>query len=423
MSKIKYNWAVLAGHFVECFDATIYGFYAVLLAPLFFPQDSISPVLLSFCAFSAGFLARPLGAIVLGTLGDKIGRTGPLVASMALVGVPTLVIGLLPSYQEIGLWATIILFSCRLAQGFFYGAEFAGVNVYLYENYHQTNRLGARVGFLVAFGSFGAVFATGLGAFFTMEIMPPWAWRIPFILGGVSAFAVYLWRRNLHETEEFKKAQQKKEILAFPLTALFRYKGLFLTAVLMMGLNTMPLYIITIFGNQLFKEMGYTTSQSMLLNMSTLTFDSIMIIFLGRLGDLIGFQRQIVLGCVWMIVASFPCFYLITYYPSTLTIFTFIVTISSGSMLVTSCTMPYINGFFPANCRFSGAALSSTLGSALIAGNTPLVANYLVHMTGTKMAPAVLLVTSCLSVILGISWKIFSEKRGASYQQPSSLAA
>ncbi|MGL6187964.1 MAG: hypothetical protein ACRC12_02835, partial [Holosporales bacterium] len=84
---------------------------------------------------------------------------------------------------------------------------------------------------------------------------------------------------------------------------------------------------------------------------------------------------------------------------------------------------PYINGFFPANCRFSGAALSSTRGSALIAGNTPLMANYLVHMTGTKMAPAVLLVTSCLSVILGISWKIFSEKRGESYQQPSSLAA
>jgi uncharacterized membrane protein len=85
--------------------------------------------------------------------------------------------------------------------------------------------------------------------------------------------------------------------------------------------------------------------------------------------------------------------------------------------------MPYINSFFPANCRFSGAALSSTLGSALIAGNTPLVANYLVHVTGTKMAPAVLLITSCLSVILGISWKIFSEKRGKNSQQPSALAA
>ena len=110
------NYAIVAGHVVECFDATIYGFYAVVMAPFFFPPN-IPQVSYAFWAFAAGFLVRPLGAIFFGFLGDRFGRKKPLLASMALVGIPTLVIGLLPTYQIIGMWAPIILFGCRMAQG------------------------------------------------------------------------------------------------------------------------------------------------------------------------------------------------------------------------------------------------------------------------------------------------------------------
>lgn len=419
MTKDKLNWAIMSGHFVECFDATIYGFYAVMFSSIFFPQDgTINPLALSFLAFSAGFLARPLGAIVLGMLGDRFGRTRPLIAAMALVGVPTLIIGFLPSYEKIGLWATFTLFACRLAQGFFYGGEGAGVNVYLYENNRTGKRLGAKTGVLVGFGGLGAVFAGALVSFFTRETipfstftMPEWAWRIPLILGGLAAFAVYIWRRSLKETIDFAEAQEKKEILKNPLRGVLRYKSFFLFAILLIGFETMPLYLITVFGNQLFREIGYSTSQSVALNMCTLIFDSFMIMLFGRLADRTGFQNQIIWGCVWTSVVALPAFALITYYPSTASILVFILTISTGNSFVMASIMPYLNSFFPANCRYSGVALSNTLGAALIAGNSPLIANYLIQVTGTKLAPAFLLIVMASLVLLGIWWKISCKDR------------
>ena len=130
---------------------------------MFFPSDSLDSLFFSFLAFSAGFIARPLGALVLATYGDKKGRTKPVMIAMGLVGVPTLIIGFLPTYSEIGLSATFILFSCRIMQGFCFGAETAGVNVYMYETYRKTNKLGRRTGLLIATGGMGAVVASALG--------------------------------------------------------------------------------------------------------------------------------------------------------------------------------------------------------------------------------------------------------------------
>ena len=124
-SETSLSWALIGGHALECFDNTLYGFFAVLLAPLFFPaSSSAGQILASYGAFSAGFVARPLGAIIFGSLGDKIGRKTPLLYSLGLVGIPTIGIGLLPSYETIGVLSPILLIIFRLSQGLFMGGEY-----------------------------------------------------------------------------------------------------------------------------------------------------------------------------------------------------------------------------------------------------------------------------------------------------------
>ncbi len=418
MRKKQLNYALIAGHVVECFDATIYGFYAVILAPYFFPP-SFSQVTQSFLAFAAGFVVRPLGAIFFGFLGDRFGRKKPLLASMALVGVPTLVIGVLPTYSEIGMWATVTLIACRLAQGFFYGAEFSGVTVYTYENNTKSSTLGKKMGILVASGSMGAVLATGMGAFLTMQGMPAQAWRIPFIFGGVAAFVIFLLRRYMQETEHFQEAKKKKQISNMPTLALWRYRGEMLTALLISSLNYVPLYLVTVFGNQMFKTFGYTSSESLLLNMSTLIFDSMMIVIYGRLADRTGFKRQIIWGCTWMSVMAIPSFYLVSHYQSVYAIYAFMLMISTGNTLVVACTMPYISTFFPTHCRYSAVAFSTTLGTALLGGTTPAIANKLTEVIGSPIAPAFYLIFLCLSALIGIYW--ISNRANSSHENNKSL--
>jgi MHS family proline/betaine transporter-like MFS transporter len=403
MKKNRANYALIAGHVIECFDATIYGFYAVILAPYFFPPDQ-SQILQSFSAFAAGFILRPLGAIFFGFLGDRFGRRKPLLASMALVGVPTLIIGFLPTYDQIGLWATAILFTCRLAQGFFYGAEFSGVTVYTYENNAKTGRLGRRMGVLVASGGMGAVIATGMGAFLTMDGMPAQAWRIPFIFGGIAAFVIFIFRRYMQETPQFEEAKRSKKISSVPTFALLSYPGEMLTALFISSLNYVPLYLVTVFGNHMFRDFGYSASESLFFNMSTLIFDSFMIVLYGRLADRTGFKRQIIWGCLWMTTMALPSFYLVTQWPSIFTIYAFMLLISTGNTLVVACTMPYISTFFPTHCRYSAVAFSTTLGTALLGGTTPFIAKYLVEITGWRIAPGFLLIALCVSALTGIYW-------------------
>ncbi len=286
---------IFGGHIVECFDNTLYGFFAVMLAPIYFPTGSEQVNLLSsYGAFAAGFLARPLGAIFFGLLGDKQGRRKPLLWSMAWVGFPTMAIGLLPGYDLIGISATVLLVICRLLQGFFMGGEFTGVNLFISEN-DAPKTLGRQTGVLIATGVIGAVLATTMGACFSMKVMPTWAWRVPIVIGGLSALGIYFLRKNLEETRAFKDIQHQNALVAQPWKILFaHYKRDLLLSILIAGLTIMPLYCATIFGNQIFKEIGFTTSQSLLLNTISLVIDAIAIVYFGRLSDKLGFQNHVI---------------------------------------------------------------------------------------------------------------------------------
>ncbi|HXH54573.1 MAG TPA: MFS transporter [Gammaproteobacteria bacterium] len=380
---------LFSGHIVECFDNTLYGFFAVMLAPIYFPTGSEQANLLgSYGAFAAGFLARPLGAIFFGLLGDKQGRRKPLLWSMACVGFPTMAIGLLPGYDRIGISATVLLVTCRLLQGFFMGGEFTGVNLCISEN-DDPKTLGRQTGILIATGGIGAILATILGAYFSMKVMPAWAWRIPFIIGGFSALGIYFLRKNLQETRAFRDAQQQNELVARPWKILFaHHKRDLLLSILIAGLTVMPLYCATIFGNQIFKEIGFTTSQSLLLNALCLTLDAIVIVYFGRLSDKIGFRNHMILSAICTVVVPIPSFMLLNQEgASTFHVLAFISLLTVPGSFICGCAMAYIAKLFPTNCRYSAVAVCVTLGHALLGGTTPLMSTFLKNSFHSTLAP------------------------------------
>jgi len=422
--KKKLSWILAAGHVVECFDNMLYGFFAVALAPIFFPVSTLGVELLaSYGTFAAGFLARPLGAILFGYIGDRMGRRQPLVWSMMLLGLPTLGIGLIPSYESLGVAAPILLVLCRLAQGVFYGGEFTGINLYISENFAKET-LGRKTGILISSGVFGAVLASAMGAFVSMRSMPLWAWRLPFLLGGVAVFCVYLFRRQLPETKDFTHAKLANDLVISPWKEVMqRHKAALLIACLVAGLQTMPLYYGTIFGNRLFKEVGFTASESMLLNMAALAWSGMIIPFYGRLADRIGFYRHMLLGTLATAAFTFPAFYMITGPEvSTFHIYVFIALLITPGCIIVGCLMPYIASFFPTHCRYSGVALGNTVGAAILSGTAPLIASFLTDFTGTKIAPAFWLVFVSLIAALLIfliekgKLRVWTPQKGTRYE-------
>jgi len=410
--KKSINKPLLLGHIFECFDNTLYGFFAVLLAPIFFPSVSHTASLMaSYGAFTAGFLARPIGAILFGLYGDRVGRRKPLLYSMVLVGIPTFIIGIIPTYESIGIIAPLVLIICRLSQGLFIGGEYTGVNLQLSENNFHKN-LGAQTGILISSGVFGAVFATMFGALVTLESMPPWAWRAPFLFGGISAICIFFYRLRLTATDAFRQEEQKHNLLKFPLAYLFKeHKVDLLIACIISGLTIIPLYYSTIFGNRLFQELGYTHAESMFLNMIAMIFDGGIIIYYGKLADKIGFSRQMFVGSLLTAIFTLPTFYLVSSSSiSTFNIYAFIGILVAVGAIINGCTMPYLASFFPTKCRYSGVALSFTTGQAILGSTSPLMASWLTDMFQSRLAPAFWLTFVALAAAGSIFYREFARK-------------
>ncbi|MHA1558659.1 MAG: MFS transporter [Alphaproteobacteria bacterium] len=401
--KKEGKWPIIAGHVIECFDNTLYGFFAVMLAPLFFPTESQHfSLLYSYGAFAVGFISRPLGALFFGWLGDKKGRKQPLLWSLMLIGLPTIGIGIAPTYETIGIISPIILLSCRLAQGFLWGGEFAGASLYLIED-KDGSQLGRKAGILISFGIMGATAATLLGAVFTTaENTCSYMWRLPFILGGLCAFSLYFVRRKVFETQSFQ-SKREDEKKTTPLKELLKnHKVAIIMSVFLSGLDLMPTYLASIFGNRLFQELGYNVPESLGFNAITFITVSFCVIFTGRLADRIGFYRQMLLGCTFVFLFALPCFLLIKSDSVPLAqIILFVTVLPISGLLLNGIYVPYISSFFPVTCRYSGVALSLTTGQALFGGTAPLFASFLTDLFNTRIAPAFLLMfVSIMSFLL-----------------------
>jgi MHS family proline/betaine transporter-like MFS transporter len=390
--KSKQTLAIVAGHLFEHYDITLYGFFAILLAPVFFPPDSAySAQIASFGAFAAGFLMRPLGGFIFGYIGDQYGRKKALLISISLAILPTLLIGLLPTYDAIGLAAPILLVIFRLLQGVSVGGEYSGALIYIFEH-NQQKHPAFKAGLLIGSGFFGAVLGTLIGTLCTSSFMPAWGWRIPFVLGGIMGMIIYWMRRNVQETPEFKALSDLNRPTGHPLKHIFTlHKKVFFCCIAFGGANLVPLYLATVYMNAWLSELGLSRTEILFDNTIVLACSALLMPFTGLLADRFGTRQVMSTSLIVLTLCSVPLYIYLAIDPS----WQKCVIIQAFLVITNACIIvpltSYLPTLFPSIHRYTGISVSYTLGQAMLGGSTPLLAALLASSTGQRWAPSLLL--------------------------------
>lgn len=397
----KQTISIVAGHLFEHYDITLYGFFAILLAPVFFPPSSIyTAQIASFGAFAAGFLMRPLGALIFGYIGDHFGRKRALLLSISLAVLPTLFIGLLPTYDAIGLAAPILLVMFRLVQGISVGGEYSGALIYVFEHAQQ-KQPGFKAGILIGCGFAGAVLGTAIGTLCTSAFMPSWAWRIPFILGGVMGMVIYWLRRNIHETPEFKAMSELNRPINHPLKRVFSLnRKEFLCSVVFGGANLVPLYLATVYMNAWFMELGLTRTEILLDNTIVLFCSGLLMPLTGFLADRFTALKMMQTSLLVLSIFSVPFYFYVASHSSWQTY----IMLQAFLVITNACIITPLTTFLPtlfhSSHRYTGISVSYTLGQATLGGLTPLLAALLASSIDQKWAPSLLLCGSSILFLI-----------------------
>ena len=389
--------ASFMGNFVEWFDYAAYGYLATVIALTFFPQtDTTTGLLATFAVFALSFIVRPIGGLVWGHFGDKYGRRSALSWSILIMTLSTFCIGILPTYNHIGLWAPALLLLIRLMQGFSASGEYAGASAFLAE-YAPEGKRGFYTSIVPASTAagllFGAMFVAGMHALMTVENLHDWGWRLPFLLAAPFGLVGRYIRVHLQDSPKFLEMEQRLEAKECATHAPVRELLTVHRRAVMIGigvtcLNAVAFYLLLSYmPTYLSTEMGMSESDSFIASTVSLATYIGLIFLMGTLSDRYGRKTMLVTASVLFLLLTFPLFGMLGN-PSLLVIL--MIQIAFGAMLAMndgtlSCFLAEI---FPTRVRFSGFAFSFNVANAVFGGTAPFIATWLIHMTGNKMAPA-----------------------------------
>lgn len=381
--------AALIGHALERYDVVLYGFFASMLTPIFFPENDMLSLFSSMGTFAAGYLMRPFGGIVFGILGDKYGRKQAFMWSIMLVVLPTLVMGLLPTYEQIGLAAPLLLIFCRLMQGFCAGGEFSGAAIFIGEHTLEEHA-GLSGSFVCAVGFFGVALGTTIGSFTTSPFFPEWGWRIPFLIGSFLTLMSYFLRKKMYETPDFIRSAQHESLLINPLREIFKYwKKSILYAGAIGACGHIYLYTTTVYMNNIYKNTIKISSHYIIFIDTLLVLYWLMIVLLmGFLSDKLGVKKLMAGSALSVFFIAYPVFF---YFDQDLSVERLFI---SQITLITFCAgffgpaTALFKELFPTEERYTGIAFGITLGQALLGGTTPLIEELLVTFTQDQKTPA-----------------------------------
>ena len=291
-ARAKVILQVTSGNFLEQFDFFLFGFYATYIAHTFFPSENeFASLMMTFAVFGAGFLMRPVGAVVLGAWIDKVGRRKGLIGTLSIMAMGTILIVLVPGYQTIGLWAPALVLCGRLLQGFSAGAELGGVSVYLAEM-ATPGRKGFYTSWQSASQQVSIMVAASLGYLLNMLLsessLHQWGWRIPFAIGCLIVPFIFFLRRNLNETAEYTE-RKEHPTLGQSLTILLANWRVVIAGMLMVAMTTTAFYLITVYAPTFGKNvLLLSASDSLLVTLLVAISNFIWLPIGGMLSDKFG---------------------------------------------------------------------------------------------------------------------------------------
>ena len=390
--------SAIVGNALEWYDYLLYAYFASIIGTHFFPSSNVhTSLILTFAVFAVGFIARPIGGMVFGYIGDEYGRKVALTFSIALIAIPTTAIGLLPGYERIGMFAPILLVIMRILQGISLGGEFSASSTFLVESAPDGKK-----GF---FGSFSTA-SIGLGMMLvslsvfalnlvlTKEEIADFGWRIPFLLSFVIGFIGFYIRKNLSESHEFIAAKESNKLSKTPFKTIFvNHKAALITCVAIFMTITIPIYTIAIFSKTMMVAMlGYDEKIASLAHVMVVAIFTLTAPFFGYLSDKINGKKILLVSAIATAICIYP----------------FISALISGN-LVYVFTLYTIMGVligayqgvvptlfvtaFPVAVRSSGVSLSYNIPAVLFGGTAPMILTLFAKHGG--------LVTTAYYVIFG----------------------
>ncbi|HXW65571.1 MAG TPA: MFS transporter [Burkholderiaceae bacterium] len=415
-------FAGVVGTVMEWYDFLIYGTAAALVFnKLFFPNvDPLTGTLASLGTFAVGFFGRPLGAVLFGHFGDRIGRKVMLMLTMIVTAMGTFLVGLLPTYEQIGIWAPILLVALRFLQGVGLGGEWGGASLMVLEH-AQKNRRGF-YGSLVQVG-FPLGMVASYGVFNLVSTLPDadvrsWGWRLPFLLSIVLLAIGWFVRIRVPETPMFEEIRRRGEIVRNPfLQAVLKNPRSFLIALGLKICEVSWVYILTIFV-VIYATNKLQLPKSLLLNAIFLgaLLEVITIPLFGRLSDIFGRRTLYFAGVLFSFCFAFPLFWLLDTRDPQIIIATIIIAMNLGHGTMFGLESTYFPELFGTSVRYTGASFGFQVSAALGGGLSPIIATALVgHFGGTAGVSVMLMV---LAVITFVATLLARETKDAVLLEP-----
>jgi MHS family citrate/tricarballylate:H+ symporter-like MFS transporter len=415
---------VTSGNFLEMFDFFLFGFYASYIAKAFFPAgNEFASLLLTFMTFGAGFLMRPLGAIILGAYIDRVGRRQGLIVTLSIMAVGTVCIAFMPTYATIGLLAPFFILIGRLLQGFSAGVELGGVSVYLSEM-ATPNHKGFYVSWQSGSQQVAIMVAAIIGYTLNKTLSPAeigeWGWRIPFFIGSLIVPFIFFIRRSLEETQAFL-ARTHRPSASEMFRSMAENWQIVLAGMLLVVMTTVSFYLITVytptFGKNVLK---LSEVDSLIVTFCVALSNLFWLPVMGAVSDRIGRRPVLMAFTLLTILTAYPAITWLVNGPT------------FEKMLIVELWLSFLYGSYngamvvalteivPASVRTAGFSLAYSLATALFGGFTPAVSTALIEYTGDKAAPGLWMT---FAAICGLAATLMVYRRGEATRIAAAAAA
>jgi MHS family proline/betaine transporter-like MFS transporter len=408
-SMFRLILATSIGNALEFYDLIVYGYFATTLSKLFFPtHDKTMSLLLTLGTFALSYLARPVGALVLGSYSDRCGRKASLTLSITMMTIGTGMVALMPSYAAIGMLAPIGIFASRLLQGFSAGGEFGSSTAFLIE--HAPKRSGFMSSWQFSSQGASTLLASAFGAVLTSTLsqgdLESWGWRIPFLFGMlIGPIGLYM-RRHVDETPEFEriKAEPAQASVSPIREVLTTQKERLLISIGSLVLTTTANYMILYMPTYASRQLGLAPSYGFIGTLLAGFIVMVLTPMVGHWSDKVGRTRIMLCAGVLFFLTIYPAFMLMNAHPSLLTLLAAVGWVAILKAVYFAPIPALMSDMFPTRTRTTGMAVGYNLGTTIFGGFTPLAVASLIAATGNNLAPGFYLMIAAIISLFTLVW-------------------